>query len=658
VPPGGQHQENQVARLHLPRWLTWAAPPVVLLLLLVALWSWDWFIPLAERRASAAIGRPVSIAHLQFRLGRVAVLTAEDVRIANAPGFAADIPLMQAERVVAHMDLLGSWRAAALVLPEVHIVKPVIEAGAAEDGSNNYTLDVVSSEPGRPPALKIGSLRITDGTAHIVLPHLQADLRLAVATRDEDSAVPRIAADITGTYAGQPISGEALGGAVLALQADTPWPIGLQLASGPTQVSLEGTLRSPLALQGADLLLMLRGPDMALLAALTGVPIPRTPNYEVAGRLDYVEPRFRFHEIAGRVGQTDIAGTLTLGTAGPRVDVEGELHSRRVDLADLGGFIGEEPGRVTTPGQTAEQRRALARNEASARMLPDGPINLPKLQSTDIRIRYHADSVIGRNVPFDSLRAELEVKDGVVHLRPLTLGVGRGQIAGTVTLTPGAEGSVQAEADVQFQRLDLSRLMQATQTFEGAGTIGGRARIEGTGNSFAAILGAGNGTLTLAMSGGNLSALLVDLSGLRLANALLSSLGVPGRTAVQCFVGDLVLQRGVLNLRTVLLDTEDVLVAATGTVNLARERLAVRLRSESKSFTIGTLPTAILISGSFRNPSVGPELGELAARGGAAAGLAALLAPVAGLLPTIQFGIGEDNRCEAMVRRGARPAAP
>jgi uncharacterized protein involved in outer membrane biogenesis len=552
---------------------------------------------------------------------------------------------------------MESWRAGTLVLPVVEIVKPVVEAAAREDGSNNYTLAVAPPEPGQPPALQIGILRIVDGSAHVVLPHLQADLRLAVATRDDAGAAPRLAATISGTYAGQPVAGEALGGAVLALQADAPWPISLRLANGPTEVSLEGTLRDPLAFQGADLRLVLRGPDMALLEKLTGVPIPRTPNYEVAGRLDYVEDRFRFSEITGRVGQTDVDGTLTVGTAGPRVDVAGELHSRRVDLADLGGFIGEEPGRVATPGQTPDQRRALARDAARARVLPDEPINLPKLQSTDIRISYRADSVIGRNVPFDSLRTELEVRDGVVHLRPLTLGVGRGQIAGNVTLTPAEEGRVRAEADVQFQRLDLSRLMQATQTFEGAGTINGRARITGTGNSFAAILGAGNGTLTLGMSGGNLSALLVDLSGLRLANALLSSLGVPGRTAVQCFVGDLVLQRGVLNLRTVLLDTEDVLVAATGNVNLARERLEVRLRSESKSFTIGTLPTSILISGSFRNPSVGPELGELVARGGAVAGLAALLAPVAGLLPTIQFGIGEDNRCEAMVRRGARPAA-
>jgi hypothetical protein len=488
-----------------------------------------------------------------------------------------------------------------------------------------------------------------------VIPYLQADFLIGMATRDEAGPAPRIEAEIAGSYASQPIAGRALGGAPLALQADAPWPLSMQLANGPTEISLDGTLLHPLTLRGAQLRLAMRGPDMALLEKLTGIPIPRTPNDEVAGQLDYAEGRYRFTEIAGRVGQTDINGDLTVGAANQRIDLEGELHSRRVDLADLGGFIGEEPGRTTTPGQSPEQRRAQERNQAQARVLPDVPINLPKLRSTDVRLSYRADSVIGRNVPFDSRRAEMTVNQGVLELRPLALGVGRGQIVGNITLTPVDKDRVQAEADVQFQRLDVSRLMQATQAFEGAGTLSGRARVQGTGNSFATIVGTGNGQITLGMSGGNLSALLVDLSGLRLPNAVLSALGLPGRTAVQCFVGDLPLQRGVLNLRTVLLDTEDVLISATGQVNLARERLEVRLRSDSKSFTVGALPTSILIAGSFRNPSVEPEVTELAARGGAATGLAALLAPLAGILPTIQFGIGEDNRCEAMVSRGASP---
>jgi uncharacterized protein involved in outer membrane biogenesis len=652
-----------MAQRRIPRWLVWTGVPAVLIVLLVAFWSWDWFIPLAESRASAALGRKVTIEHLHVRLGRITEVSADGVRIANPEGFPEDPPFAQAERLTAQLDVMAYWHERAVVLPSIEVTRPMVEVVAREDGSTNYGFNLgkpagegAPAEPAS-PAPRIGLLRIVEGRAHVVQPKLKADFNLAVATREEESAEPRIAVEAQGTYSGQPITGTAFGGAVLALQErGKPWPIEMQIANGPTRVSLRGTLQNPLELQGADVRLEMRGPDMGLLQPLTGVPIPKTPNYEIAGQLDYVENRVRFRDFQGRMGRSDLGGTITVSTGDSKPDVEADLRSRRVDLADLGGFIGEEPGRADTPGQSPQQRREQARNQSRGRVLPDDPINFPKLDAANVRLNYRAESIVGRNIPFDNMRVAMEVKDAAVTLRPLALGVGNGQIEGTIALTPQEGGQLQAQADVRFQRLDVSRLMQATQTFEGAGRINGRGRIEGTGKSFAEILGRGNGELTLGMSGGNLSALLVDLSGLRLGNAILSALGVPGRTTVQCFVGNLALQRGVVNLRTVLLDTEDVIISGTGNVNLARERMEVRLRSESKSFTIGALPTSILIDGSFRNPDVGPEMGELVTRGGLIGGLAALIAPVAGLLPTIQFGTGEDNRCEALVRRGGRAA--
>jgi hypothetical protein len=50
----------------------------------------------------------------------------------------------------------------------------------------------------------------------------------------------------------------------------------------------------------------------------------------------------------------------------------------------------------------------------------------------------------------------------------------------------------------------------------------------------------------------------VDLAGLRLGSALLSSLGGgAARAGVECFVADLALRRGVLSTRALLLETED-----------------------------------------------------------------------------------------------------
>src|SRR3712207_9412880 len=67
--------------------------------------------------------------------------------------------------------------------------------------------------------------------------------------------------------------------------------------------------------------------------------------------------------------------------------------------------------------------------------------------------------------------------------------------------------------------------MEASGGHQGEGALNGTARLEGTGRSVAGILGGADGAASLWMAGGDLSKLLVDLAGLRLGSALLSSLG-------------------------------------------------------------------------------------------------------------------------------------
>ena len=88
-----------------------------------------------------------------------------------------------------------------------------------------------------------------------------------------------------------------IGGAVLSLRETTrPWPIDLQLQNGPTKVSLVGTMLDPMAFEGADLKLKLAGPDMSLLSELLGLPLPKTPNYQIAGQLDLANKRVQLHD--------------------------------------------------------------------------------------------------------------------------------------------------------------------------------------------------------------------------------------------------------------------------------------------------------------------------------------------------------------------------
>jgi uncharacterized protein involved in outer membrane biogenesis len=225
-----------------------------------------------------------------------------------------------------------------------------------------------------------------------------------------------------------------------------------------------------------------------------------------------------------------------------------------------------------------------------------------------------------------------------------------------VDMTPQSGKMLHAKADLRMQSLDVSRMMAATHTFEGAGSVSGVGAIDATGDSLASLMANGNGEMKMAMAGGDLSAVLIDLTGLHFGNALLSALGVPSKTPVQCFVGDLGLTKGVLDFRAMTLDTGEAITNVGGNLDLSKETIDLALKTDAKHFSVGSLPTRINITGTFKDPKIRPGA-EVAARTGAVAGLAALFAPLA-ILPTVQFGTSDadDARCGQLLQQ-ARASA-
>ena len=633
-----------MARGRATKWALWGGIPFLLIAGVIVFWNWDWFIPVVQARASAALGRTVTIQHLHLRLGRVTRVVVDGITIANPPQWGGP-PFATVQQLPTDVDVWDDIFHHQLIIPLVALAQPQVNVAQAPDGKSNYELQLASGSSGG--TTQIGDVRISDGHVHAVLKKLKADFNLDIATREHGSE-PQIVVTAHGTYNDAPITGQVIGGALLSLRDSAhPWPIDMHVANGDTKVALTGTLQEPLHLRGANLKLELSGQDMSQLTPLTGIPIAKTPPYRLTGNLDFAGGHVQFRNFAGQVGKSDLEGTIDVNPGKQRPLVDAELRSRQVDLADLGGFIGTEPGRVTTPGQTPEKRAQLAQSEKSANLLPDKPINLPELRFADVKLRYRGEHILGDSIPLDNLLVALDINDGAIDLHPLSFGVGPGSIKGTIALTPQTNKLMHAKANIDFDRVDVARLMAATHTFGGVGTISGAGNIDAVGNSMATLLGNGNGGVRLGMVGGDLSSLLIDLSGLEFGNALLSALGIPQRTPVECLVDNMVLRNGVVSFEPLILDTGEAIVHGSGTMNLKNEGLALQLRTEPKHLSIGSLPAPINIGGTFKNPSIRPGA-ELAVRGGLAVGLGIVFPPLA-LLPMIQLGTGSDHRCDAVL---------
>ena len=622
------------------------------LVLLVLLWDWNWFKPLVERQASRALGREVTLQNFDVEVSRQPLISAEGVAIANPAGFPADSKTGTVEAIRVRFDVLDLFhRQLNLVDITVETADTDLRRNAA--GEPNWRLPETAPDADGEPffELRLGRLRIDDSRVHFVDPTLKSDFRLRVQTLPgKDANEDAIRADVAGRYAGEPVQGYFLGGSLLGLRDPAkPYAVEAAMSHGATKLTLKGSLDQPATLGGARLRLTLAGADLGALFPLLGVPLPATPPYELAGSLDYVPGIFGFRNFKGRVGSSDLSGTFRLEPFGTVPKLTGELVSQQVLLTDLSGFLGGTPTDAPDQASQVATQQAPKPEQDPKRLLPTAPINLPKLRAAEVDIRYRAQRIEGQRMPLDDLQAHVVLRDGRYLFDPLSFGVGEGSIRAQMNFDSRSEVPT-LDAELDFRRVDVSRLMAVTGgTFEGAGTIGGRARLKARGPSISHLMAGGNGELQLFMRGGDVSALLVNLAGIDLGNSALSLLGIPRKAKVRCMVSDFGLKDGQFDSRLFLIDTSEANLIGKGGLNFKDESLDFHLKTEPKRLNVGSLATPIRIGGSLKDRSLYPEPKGLITRGAVSAALGVLLTPLAALLPTLQLGLGEDHDCKALV---------
>lgn len=607
--------------------------------LLVFSLGWSLVLPLLETRASAALGRQVKIESLEVHPGRTATIVMHGLRIASPDGFNGP-DVATAVRATVEFEAETWLRTRKIVLPRIEVEQPSLNLIQTSFGHDNWTFPALAADSNG-PSMEIGDLVITGGTGHLQVMEPAADVALTFATGGP-AGERTLMVDAQGMYARQPIAVKAVGGALLNLtDTDKPYPVDITLANGPTRATLKGTVKDPLAGAGADLSLTLSGPNMELLYPLTGIPIPKTPPYTVSGKLDYANNRIAFGGIKGKVGSSDLNGALAMDLRGAQPLLTGTLNSRQVDMQDLAGFIGSEPGRTNTPGQTARQVEDVRRAEANPKLLPTRTISVPKLLSMDIHLQYRGDKVVGKDAPFDSIAVTLDIKAGHIRLDPLNLKVSGGTVAGYIDLNP-IGNALSADVDVRMAHVNLGGLLAKAGLGSGQGPVNGLVRLKGRGASMAEIVGHGEGALQIVMpAGGQVNALLIDLSGGEIPSALLALIGIPSKESIRCLVADFALHDGILASRTLAVDTTDHIVTGGGRIDLTKELVEMHLRTDVKHFTIGKLGTPITIYGPFKKLSYGLD-GDAIFRD---AGGLGLLFPKTAILPTIAFGVGDDSPC-------------
>ena len=663
---------------------------IVVVIVLIATFDWNRLKPTINQKVSTELNRPFAI---RGDLGVVwerqkqetgwrswvpwPHVHAEDIILGNPP----DIPevtmvhLPRVDATLAPLALLSK----TVWLPWIKLVKPDARLIRLSEKNNNWTFDLANSENKDPNAqpsdwsFRLDTILFDQGRIAIDDKVSKADIEILVDPLGKPLPFSEVTGNkakgdnakvedyvfglkAQGRYNGEPLTGTGKMGGMLALRSEgAAFPVQADFRSGNTRVALVGVVKDPMKMGGVDLQLKFSGDSLGELYDLTGVLLPDTPPFETDGRLvakidTNASSVFDYRGFNGRIGDSDIHGSLTYTTGKPRPKLEGEVESRQLRLADLGPLIGVDSGKGTEKAQRSEQKKGEKSVQPAGKVLPYDRFETDKWNVMDADVRFKGRRIEhGSSLPVSDLSTHILLQNADLRLQPLKFGLAGGSINANIHLE-GDKKPMQGRADIQARRLKLKELMPDVELMQKTlGEMSGDAEFRGTGNSVAALLGNSNGNLKLLMNDGLISRNLMEIVGLNVGNFIVGQIFGDDEVRVNCAAANLDIVNGVARPQIFAFDTENALINVTGTASFASEQLDLTIDPESKGIRIITLRSPLYVRGTFKNPQAGVKAGPLIARGAVAAALATLVTPAAALLALISPSEGDANQCRTIL---------
>lgn len=487
--------------------------------------------------------------------------------------------------------------------------------------------------------------RVSMPGAHVLLKddtrHLQFDGTVTVTEPKSDEGPPPLRIEGTGQLNGRPVRFDIDGEPLAAADHAKPYRFKFEEQSSGSRLAGGGALPRPFDFRLIDAEFSATGEDMEDLYFLTGVNLINTGRYRLAGKVARRGTKTRFTDLRGSSGQSDAHGSASIDSSGDRPKLDIDLSSQNLRLADLG-------------------LRAAGREGASGKqlLLSDAALNPRAWRHDDTVATFRARRLEVGPIPVQDVAAALAVDHGVLTVTPLSGHVFDGALTAHVKANLTSDDPADS-LDLTISHLNLERVLpHDAKEPPLKGLLQARVLAAGHGRSLHEFASTAEGTLSVAVPHGAIRAAVADLVGLDL-RAIGLVFGKDGQdTPVRCGVASFQAHDGLLAAKTLVLDTEPVLIVGEGTIHMDSEALDLTLRGHPKRPGFRVRSPA-LVRGTLSHPAFAMAPRDAGAQVAAAVVLGILLTPLASALAFVDPGLSKDADCGALLTETTgRPAAP
>jgi hypothetical protein len=426
----------------------------------------------------------------------------------------------------------------------------------------------------------------------------------------------------------------------------------LHASAADAHLDVSGTLPGATQIEGADLAVAVRGGNLRRLFDVAGIAIPDTRAYSLRSHLTKQGSEYRFTRIAGRYGNSDLGGSMTVDTVPPGTDgkmkLTADLSSRLVDFVDIGPFVGYDPNKIATQGvKAAATTQPQHKGGAVPRILPDAPLRVDALKMFNAEVSYRVQDIRQKFIPISNILLKLSLEDSLLRLAPLNFDMAGGHVASTIGIN--ARGpQVVTDYDIRVSPTPMAKLFARFGVSDAGttGTIKARVQMKGTGNSIRSSLASSNGRIAIVLPRGTFWTQYIQLSEFDVGTFVQRLFQHKLKEPVQlnCGLIAFTIRNGVAAADPVLIDTSKNVMTARGGFSFQDESLALAFRADAKKISLFSAQSPVGIGGHFAAPAVQIVTPKLLARGGAAVA-AGILFPPAAALAFVDPGDAKSTAC-------------
>ncbi len=360
--------------------------------------------------------------------------------------------------------------------------------------------------------------------------------------------------------------------------------------------------------------------------------LPASQQFSINSTVNFKQSALSLNPLVLQIDNTKLEGNSVIELSTPP-DIRAKLEADSINVEHIMSFIPAEETKNTD--STTEKEQPTLFN--------DDPISLDWLQTADTEISLKVDELIYKEATLKDVQTEIKAKNNQAIFELTSLQYQNASLRSKAAVDGNNKQYTYSLHTESFDLGTLLKEMDVGTTLKGK--IDASIDLAASGNSSAQIAATTNGKLTAIMTEGSLADAPIDL----LASNLLVEL-MPGRsksdnTKIECMFMQLSSTDGVFKTDAALLNTENIVMTADGTVDLTQEILDFLLIPKPKDIELFTLDANIRVKGDIVDPGFSLDKGSLFKKLLKSAATIAL-GPAASLaIPFASMGTDKQAKC-------------